>query len=828
MDPATVVSVVLNLVAIAILVSVLLVCLKIKTTKKTPELLGTVGTVKTFDDDGLRPLHPESPSSLNVSKQLNMSHNSTGGPQVILPPPLAPSPASLGNPASAGHSPAPSPYNMEHNRTPSRAGERKLPEIPQDSDNGSTSELYDTLGPPPQNRENSDSETETDGARANHPYARVKKRKPREHPYATVSEHLPNRSSLNDDGTRSHSSKDDHGEIHLAPPPPTVHPPPPPPPENAAQTHFSGDSQDSSKGYTSISVREPLCHIQPAVVPRSSITVPSRQNANATYMAVSEASDDMYAAIEDPTYIPTGAVSQTNSDTYAVINPPDYDSGSQTYQKLEGQDEEEDDPSSPLHTYSKIDKSKKKRAAAPPPPLPPPPIHPGVSAGPQRPISFNVDEMYAKIQKSPPPRPDPNDSLPVGASALRSTPRSARVRSAHWEVDESSHRIQRGEVNYSDYEVSHYDKSQRPMERMSVMPPPVSPKFLRQQNSSEHVSGPIVNNLDVGYEIVPEPDATTRIEGGLSGSLPRNEHGFQQVVGDWLRRPPGSANFQFEAGTDDQNRLRDHGYEVVQEPDRLIGYPHNHRHLNLESEPPYAVLSPQDDEESEEGYETIPASERRSAPGRKDSNEEDPGYESVRKKGSVISYGYEKIAGGKPVNRRWSSKRDPGYETVKESPGFQDHDYETVPGTNKKVSTATDYGYETVDNLQRRFDEFETVPELELRSLPPTSHARRSAPAPLPPVTQHPPAGRSISLSPKLGSGPVPLSPSVRMSIGTSMGSVPPMRPPRRSSVTVIELRSDSRQSSPSLGSHHNDNNDDDDTVHSGGEGTEINTHIFV
>jgi len=28
------------------------------------------------------------------------------------------------------------------------------------------------------------------------------------------------------------------------------------------KTHFSGDSQDSCKGYTSISVREPLCHIQ--------------------------------------------------------------------------------------------------------------------------------------------------------------------------------------------------------------------------------------------------------------------------------------------------------------------------------------------------------------------------------------------------------------------------------------------------------------------------------------------------------------------------------------------------------------------------------------
>ena len=63
---------------------------------------------------------------------------------------------------------------------------------------------------------------------------------------------------------------------------------------------------------------------------------------HATYMAVSEASevsDDMYAAIDDPTYIPAGGISQTNSDTYAVINLPDYDSGSQTYQKLEGAEE---------------------------------------------------------------------------------------------------------------------------------------------------------------------------------------------------------------------------------------------------------------------------------------------------------------------------------------------------------------------------------------------------------------------------------------------------------------------------------------------------------
>jgi len=191
MDPVILMSVLVNIAVVAILISVLLFCLKIKTTKKTPELLGTVGTVKKFDEDGVRALIDRSPPpSLNTTRHSTHSqqqqqqqhhqnvskvsslHN-TSGPLVVIPPPSAPSPASLGNTSSAGHSPAPSPYYPEH-RTPSRAGERKLPEIPRDPDNGSMSELYDTLGPPQPNREASDSETETDGARANHPYARVR------------------------------------------------------------------------------------------------------------------------------------------------------------------------------------------------------------------------------------------------------------------------------------------------------------------------------------------------------------------------------------------------------------------------------------------------------------------------------------------------------------------------------------------------------------------------------------------------------------------------------------------------------------------------------
>jgi hypothetical protein len=196
-----------------------------------------------------------------------------------------------------------------------------------------------------------------------------------------------------------------------------------------------------------------------------------------------------------------------------------------------------------------------------------------------------------------------------------------------------------------------------------------------------------------------------------------------------------------------------------------------------------------------------------------------------------------------------------GYETVK-SP--REHDYETVSGLDKKLSTATDYGYETVENIKHferieesrfsehsehferghdgrlagehfeRGDETRFAGAVQMRSMPTHVEMRRHA-APPPPVTSHhPPAGRSVSLSPKLGAEPPePISPSVRMAVRHPASSQP-LRPPRRSSVTVIELRTDSRRSSPGFIDDDDDDDDDDDTVNSGSEGTEVNTTIFV
>ncbi|XP_065095716.1 uncharacterized protein LOC135717514 isoform X2 [Ochlerotatus camptorhynchus] len=92
--------------------------------------------------------------------------------------------------------------------------------------------------------------------------------------------------------------------------PPIVQPP---------QQHFSGDSQDSSKGYTSISVREPLANLLPQS--QNQTTAQRRQIlGDSHYATVSDDSDEMYAAIDDPNN--QGDLYTSGSETYAQIQPP--------------------------------------------------------------------------------------------------------------------------------------------------------------------------------------------------------------------------------------------------------------------------------------------------------------------------------------------------------------------------------------------------------------------------------------------------------------------------------------------------------------------------
>ncbi|XP_065723109.1 platelet binding protein GspB [Drosophila suzukii] len=94
-----------------------------------------------------------------------------------------------------------------------------------------------------------------------------------------------------------------------------------------ANQHFSGDSQDSSKGYTSISVREPLANIlaqQPPGKPSNRNPTLSRDVNDSHYATVSDDSDETYAAIEDPNnrhQANAADIYTSGSETYAQIQP---------------------------------------------------------------------------------------------------------------------------------------------------------------------------------------------------------------------------------------------------------------------------------------------------------------------------------------------------------------------------------------------------------------------------------------------------------------------------------------------------------------------------
>ncbi|XP_057664045.1 uncharacterized protein LOC130898635 [Diorhabda carinulata] len=78
------------------------------------------------------------------------------------------------------------------------------------------------------------------------------------------------------------------------------------------QANFSGDSQDSSKGYTSISVREPLANI---LAQTNEMIQTKPETVYPHYSTVSDDSDDVYTTIPDP----NNPVYNSESETYARI-----------------------------------------------------------------------------------------------------------------------------------------------------------------------------------------------------------------------------------------------------------------------------------------------------------------------------------------------------------------------------------------------------------------------------------------------------------------------------------------------------------------------------
>ncbi|XP_017849816.2 uncharacterized protein LOC108604742 isoform X1 [Drosophila busckii] len=315
--------------------------------KRTPknDLLGLEGMVK---------LHPEELTVCNNANATN-ANNSL-----------------VRNSESQAELNASTVSNADSEKRSSTAAHRSLPDIPVAESNDNGSELYETVAdkqlanahnqsPQPSLKKQTSVSQHSSISQADDvssPYSRVKglphdyaKVRATEHPYAQLNAPSTSSSaaaaaaavtattsakaaSLQHNAEPAQSVNETHttqeipaasaiaGMISASQDLPYMTPPPP-----IANQHFSGDSQDSSKGYTSISVREPLANIL-AQQPTSKLTARTatltRDVNDSHYATVSDDSDETYAAIEDPNnrHMQNAAdIYTSGSETYAQIQP---------------------------------------------------------------------------------------------------------------------------------------------------------------------------------------------------------------------------------------------------------------------------------------------------------------------------------------------------------------------------------------------------------------------------------------------------------------------------------------------------------------------------
>ena len=560
----------ISLAIIPVLVAIILLCLKIKS-KSNPDLFGVEGNIKkTKNDDAYSPA--------SASDTLNVSAEDS---------------------------------NV---RTPSY--DRKLPDIPDDiyknsSNKDDNSELYATVDEVPvvanggtnltsrPDITSLPSSSNFENRNHQHQYAKVKKIRREEHPYAKVGESRDNEDNTDTEdyetteklrprsrerlSGRSINGADSWGrrqdpDIPLNSSRQTTPLPPEPPayPDGHNQ-HFSGDSQDSfsAKGYTSISVREPLAHIRG---PQAGL-----QEGN--YVTLSETSDEMYAAIEDTVYMNPG--------------------GKQNDVK----EEEENDPS---NMYSKVDKIKKKNN--------------------RQTKSYDPGNSYATVSK-----PSVNKEISKSSDNLGARPKQRSPRPPE-------------PVDYSEYEVAHSD-SRRSQPHLYNMSRPYHEDFTARDPNYETLpyAESQLSERDPGYEIVQrrDPDYET-----VSSDLKDRDPQYETVPAQQRNRvnslDPGYETVPSKDPGYETVKQPDPGYETVNHAAVSVGRNKSEGDPGYESVPasrsvsqepryedvysvvnkkqrsaPAARLPPRKMSElsEEEGYETIPADKRKY----------DPGYETIFK-----------------------------------------------------------------------------------------------------------------------------------------------------------------------------------------------------
>ncbi|XP_023707154.1 uncharacterized protein LOC111864196 isoform X2 [Cryptotermes secundus] len=459
---------------------------------------------------------------------------------------------------------------------------------------------------------------------------------------------------------------------YMTPPVPTPEMNPP----QQQQVNFSGDSQDS-KGYTSISVREPLANIkaQTRMVSQRSRT---QELVDSHYATVSDDSDEMYAAIDDP-----GQVYTSGSETYAQIQPlailevtpeasadsshyppqpPSVDSLKHVAQVHSRQASSSSAASSVANLGSPKPEKRQANSPLPPPPAGSPDLYAAVdkkSTGLA--VSRNLEEMYAKVMKKKQRGvgPDMDQGQQPGPDRLEHT-------------DNVSH----ASIDTTSSQGSPELQTQQEADRISAC-------------SSDHDSavGSATNVVDPGYEMLHSSPSHQFLN-------PTNtlEPSYESLGG------PSSTDTSYH----------DPGYEMVQ------------RHLS-DSDPNYEELRPQSRDPSvtnsrvnfvhteQCGSESHPENGRNEAPGRLNI---DVGYEQVGSQAVQVELGpksYDRLDPGCMEFRSGSvqdihlyresgphsfDRLDPGYEQVRSV--MQEVRYVSVNNNCGSLSEGTDTYYACV------------------------------------------------------------------------------------------------------------------------------------
>ena len=411
--------------------------------------------------------------------------------------------------------------------------------------------------------------------------------------------------------------------------------------EQLPDVHFSGDSQDSSsRGYTSISVREPLAQLKASGANLSSL--PPHMQTEGYYQTVSDDSaDEMYACIYDrttnasvPEQVPVAAPlvnaeavipQRSPSPVVELSDPPAPPSVDSLKHVLHSRNASAGSGSAVL---SSPGSEKRHTIGSPLPPLPQGEAH--------------MYDLAADVESSP------QKTVPQspGHVVERPTPRSIEDMYAKVHKKRGS------------------DADQAPTNKTTY-------------HHIIGVTGGIPSNRpDPGYESVKGGDYTSSDPGyeTLAGARGESEPGYETLQGATkerteVRRSSSDYDPKYETLAEAQH---DPGYEAVAKPtDRC--YETLSKVNVVESQ--YDTVSKEN--ESEPGYETVSETNR---------NDYIPGYESVKRSGSSEG-GYEVVSGSDNCSRP-----EPGYESLRYRPESEcDSNYEQIKFSDSPYQTIAEH-----------------------------------------------------------------------------------------------------------------------------------------